>query len=144
MSSEGLKVIEHAEFVDRLIDAFGTNKASVIKERLGISYQAVSNYLNKNRLPSAEILVLISDRTSCSIDWLLTGRGKKFRDAGNSQGKPLATGQIETIAGRILVEVTIDEIGKQPVHLKTVKLQSSDVLSEKVLDPANALTGSKP
>lgn len=144
MSSEGLKVIKHAEFVDRLIDAFGTNKASVIKERLGISYQAVSNYLSKKRLPSAEILVLISDRTSCSIDWLLTGRGKKFRDLANAQGKPLATGQIETIAGRILVEVTIDEIGKQPVHLKTVKLQSSDVLSEKVLDPANALTGSKP
>jgi hypothetical protein len=133
--------MKNAEFVKRLIEVCKTSKPSDIQRTLGISHQAAVNYL-AGRLPNAEILIRISDRTSCSIDWLLTGRGKKFLEESLSQDTPLSTGQIETIVGRFLVEVTVDD-GEHPVRLKTVKLQSSDVLSEKVLDISNALTERK-
>ncbi len=131
--------MKNAGFAKRLIEVCGTSKPADIQRKLGISHQAAVNYL-AGRLPNAEILIRISERTSCSIDWLLTDRGKKFLEESRSPDTPLSTGRIETIVGRFLVEVTMDELGKQPVHLKTIKLQSSDVLSEKVLDRSNAFT----
>lgn len=130
-------------FVERLIDLFGSSKASMIQRSLGISHQAAVNYLS-GRLPSAEILIKIAEKTSCSIDWLLTGHGKKFREAFPVEGTHRSTGQRKTMVGRFLVEVTIDEKGNQPVHLTTVKLQSGDVMSEKVYEPSNALNEKKP
>lgn len=135
--------MKNAGFVERLIEACGTSKPSEIQHLLGVSHQAAVNYL-AGRLPSADILIQISDRTSLSIDWLLTGRGKKFCKGSRRQDTPLSIGRIETIVGRFLVEVTVDDQGKHPVRLKTVKLGSGDLFSEKVLDTANTLTEREP
>jgi hypothetical protein len=95
---------ENADFTRRFIEACGTNKAARIADLLGMRYQSVRNYL-LGRLPTAEVLVTISDKTLCSIDWLLTGRGKKFRDDREPQGTPIPSRQIEAIARRVFVEV---------------------------------------
>ena len=35
--------------------------------------------------PKADILLLISEKTECSIDWLLTGKGDMWRDIKQSE-----------------------------------------------------------
>ena len=94
-------------------------------------YQSVRNYL-KGRLPSAEVLITISNKTLCSIDWLLTGRGKKFLDAGETQSAPVVSGQIEAIARRVFVEV-INEMNASPkmAQQEIVRLQSSELMSDR-------------
>src|SRR4051812_15656520 len=103
---------ENSDFVARFVEACGTDKPAAIAELLGMRYQSVRNYL-KGRLPSADVLVTISNHTLCSIDWLLTGRGKKFRDGDAPQGATVPSGQIEAIARRVVVEV-INEISASP------------------------------
>ena len=76
---------------------------------------------------------MIAERTPYSIDWLLTGRGKKFA-ADTAQVDTLQpTGQMETFVRRICVEV-INEMSaeERPPHSRIVVLKSSDLLSEKV------------
>lgn len=141
MSSGTNGTKKNQDFIDRFVEACGSTRPSDIHQLLGIRYQTVRNYLH-GRLPSAEKLILISDRTSCSIDWLLTGRGKKFIDTVKHPDTPQSSRQIESFV-RSLVEVMNDEIGKQAAHLSTVTLQSSDLLSEKVLDDPKALPGRK-
>jgi len=88
--------------------------------------------------------MILSERTSCSLDWLLTGRGKKFLDIDRQADTPLPTGQMESFVRRICVEVINEKIGENAILLKTVKLPSSEIMSEKVLDEASALTGRQP
>jgi hypothetical protein len=99
-------------FPARLADACGTDKAARIAELLDMRYQTVNNYL-KGRVPTADVLVTISDRTLCSIDWLLTGRGKKFRDDAEPEGATIPSRQLEAIARRVIVEV-INEMSASP------------------------------
>ena len=126
---------------DRLCDACGSSRPADIQRTLKISYQTVKNYLN-GRLPSAEMLILISERTGCSIDWLLTGRGKKILQGSASTSAPPAARQIEESVRRICVEV-INELNaaNHPAQPKTVRLQSSELLSEKVPDEPVTLPG---
>jgi hypothetical protein len=63
-----------SDFWERLADAFGTPEVGKIARKLGVPYQTVKNY-SEGRLPSADILVSISDVTQVSIHWLLTGAG---------------------------------------------------------------------
>jgi repressor LexA len=60
----------------RFREAFGGISNKEIAERLGVSKSAVTNYI-EGRIPSAEMLTKISDLTSCSIHWLITGEGFK-------------------------------------------------------------------
>jgi len=123
---------ENADFVSRLVEACGTSKPAAIAELLGMRYQSVRNYL-KGRIPSAPVLVIISEKTLCSIDWLLTGRAKKFLQPTEPEGTPLASRQLEAIARRVVVEV-INEMNASPKgpQQEFVRLQSSDAMSEKV------------
>ncbi len=131
-------------FVARFIDVCGTSEPANIKRLLNISYQAAKNYLG-GRLPQSDVLILISQRTSCSIDWLLTGRGKKFIVGVEVQDKPVLTGQTEASVRRICVEVINEINGRQEIgQPKVVVLQSSELMSEKVMDEANTLTGREP
>jgi predicted transcriptional regulator len=132
-------------FAERFAEACGTGRAAKIQRSLNISYQAAKNYLN-GRLPRPEILLLISDRTGGSIDWLLTGRGKKFLNDAPAVDTPLSAGQIALVR-TICVEV-INEVNghqkPQPGHSRIVRLHSSELMSEKVPDEAVTLTGSQP
>ncbi len=144
MSSTKSQINKNSEFILRFIDACGTAEPAEIQRLLKISYQAAKNYL-QGRLPKPEILISISGRTCCSIDWLLTGRGKKFTDEPLMQGTPVPAGQMETFVRRICVEVINEISGKQDAaQAKVVVLQSSELLSEKVVDEATVLTRGQP
>ena len=130
-----------AGFVGRFVEMCGTDEPAEIQRSLNLPYQTVRNYL-LGRLPNADMLMHIAERTSCSIDWLLTGRGKKFISEAPAIDTPLATGQMETFVRRICVEVINELSGRQvPAAGKIVVLQSSDLLSEKVPDEVPSLTG---
>src|SRR5881392_1764470 len=94
----------HKEFGKRFAEACGTNEAASIQRSLNIPYQSAKNYLN-GRLPQAQVLIRISNETGYSIDWLLTGRGKKFIDPSLTPDTPPAAGQLEESVRRICVEV---------------------------------------
>ena len=131
-------------FVERLIEACGTSNPTEIQRLLDISHQAARNYLD-GRLPHTDVLITIADRTSCSIDWLLTGRGKKFPEGLDPQGAPTAAGQFERSVRRICVEVINEMSGRlEPDQPKIVVLQSSELMSEKAADKAVTSTGSQP
>lgn len=125
---------ENAGFIRRFIEACGTSRPAEISRLLDIPYQSAKNYLN-GRLPTAAILVSISDSTACSIDWLLTGRGKKFLEGAEPADTPLPPRQIEAIARKVIVEVINEmSVSQETAQPKIVRLQSSDVVSEKVKD----------
>ena len=144
MSRAKSKITENSQFSDRFVEACGTAEPAKIQRLLNISYQAAKNYL-QGRLPSSEILISIATCTSCSIDWLLTGRGKKFADEAPAQSAPVPADQMETFVRRICVEVINEISGRQDVaQPKVVVLQSSELLSEKVVDETTAFTGRQP
>ncbi len=135
---------KNIDFIARFIEACGTSEPSKIQRLLNISYQTAKNYLH-GRLPQSDILILISNRTSYSIDWLLTGRGGKIIDGASAQDTTIHTGQIEASVRRICVEV-INEINgsRSAAQPKVVVLQSSELMSEKVMDEATTLTERQP
>lgn len=65
-------------FGDRLKEAFESPNIADLGRKMGVSFQAAKNYV-EGRIPSAEKLIEISRSTGCSIDWLLTGEGSKYR-----------------------------------------------------------------
>ena len=134
---------KNSDFVARFVEACGTSEPAKVQRLLNVSYQAAKNYL-QGRLPHSDVLILIAQRTSYSIDWLLTGRGKKIVDDVWTQDTPILTGQIEDSVRSICVEVINEINGRQEAQPKVVVLQSSELMSEKVLDEANALTGRQP
>jgi hypothetical protein len=129
------------EFVERFIEACGTSRPAEIQRLLNISYQSARNYL-EGRLPTADLLILIGETTSCSIDWLLIGRGKKFVNVDQRRDTPLLAGQFEQSVRKICVEVINEMNGKEEIaQPKVVVLQSSELMSEKVPEGTETLTG---
>lgn len=117
------------EFIDRLTEACGSAKVVDIQRILGISYQTAKNYLN-GRLPHAEILIKISQRTNYSIDWLLTGQGNKLARAYVPTEMPTTAGELKRFVKAVVEEVVSDEQNKR---LKTYVLKTEEMMSEKVL-----------
>jgi SOS-response transcriptional repressor LexA/transcriptional regulator with XRE-family HTH domain len=66
-----------SSFGGRLREAFVGVSNKEIAERLGVSKSAVTNYV-EGRIPSADMLAKISELTSYSIHWLITGEGSKL------------------------------------------------------------------
>ena len=144
MSSTKLTPAKNTEFVARFVEACGTHEPARIQRLLNISYQTAKNYL-LGRMPQADVLITIADRTSYSLDWLLTGRGKKIIERASSEDTPVLTGQMEAFVRRICVEVINEMNGRQETSQpKVVVLQSSELMSEKVMDETTALTGRQP
>lgn len=48
-----------------------------IATELGVANSAITNYM-AGRIPAADILELISQKTKCSIHWLVTGEGEQY------------------------------------------------------------------
>ena len=135
---------KNSAFTARFIEACGSAEPSKVRLLLNISYQAAKNYLN-GRLPQTEVLITIAERTSCSIGWLLAGRGKKFLDGPSPQDTPISTGQFDELVRRVKVEVINEMSGSQNAGgPRIVRLQPSELMSEKVLDDVETLTGSQP
>lgn len=128
------------EFSIRLAEVIGSSKPGDLQRTLNIPYQSAKNYLN-GRLPSAAALIAIADRTGCSIDWLLTGRGNKFISDASPADTPISAGQFEQSVRRICVEVINElNVAIHQVQPKTIRLQSSEVMSEEV--PTGPVTSS--
>jgi hypothetical protein len=123
--------MKKTEFAARLIEACGTREPAEISRLLGISYQAAKNYLEEGRYPKAEILIVIAERTGCSIYWLLTGKGNKYIDLSRHESTPLPTGHDEAFVRRVCVEVINETFGEQP---KVVVLPPASLREEKAAD----------
>lgn len=67
-------------FGERLKQAFKGATNREIARELGVSDVAVGHYV-AGRVPPAEMLVFISNRTNTSIHWLITGEGPMARIA---------------------------------------------------------------
>jgi hypothetical protein len=130
MSSPDQRIIKKIAFVNRLIEACGTEEPAEIQRLLNISYQAAKNYL-AGRYPSTEILMVISERTGCSIHWLLTGKGEKSVESGRVEDTPLLPGHADAFVRKICVEVINERFGSQE-QPKIVVLPSANLREEKV------------
>ena len=94
--------ISSAGFVGRLKLLIGMDKPYPWAAKIGIS-QATFNRMWKDGIPpKADILLLISEKTGCSIDWLLTGRGAM--KLGEASEKRLGRRVDEKSAGRSLIK----------------------------------------
>jgi len=129
-------MVKNRTFSERFAEVCGTSKPADIQRLLSISYQAAKNYLN-GRLPSSEVLLTIADRTPYSIDWLLTGRGKKIVSDEVVEDTPIGSRQMEKFVRKVCVEVinemtTINPAGQS----KIVILPSSEILSETAAEDA--------
>ena len=130
MSSGNSKIIKNIAFVRRLTDICGTSRPAHLQRLFNISYQAAKNYLS-GRYPSTEMLLIIAERTGCSIHWLLTGEGKKFVEPELAEGTPLLPGQAQALVRKICVEVINERFGSQELP-KTVVLPPEKLKSETV------------
>ena len=68
----------------RILEIFGYQEISKIIFRLKSNSREINEVINGEALPSAELLLGIQKTTGASIDWILTGKGSKFRDQPRS------------------------------------------------------------
>jgi len=140
MSSTKQKVVTSKGFISRLIEACGSGRPADLQRSLNISYQAAKNYLS-GRLPSTEMLMIISERTGVSIDWLLTGRGTKLLNERNVEGAPILPGPADAFVRKICVDVINERFGDQP---KVVVLHPENVRSEIVAENEAVISDREP
>ena len=58
--------------IDKTIKDSGLTQKD-FAEKIGVSEQAIGNYINNRRFPKAEILLKMKQSFNTSVDWLLTG-----------------------------------------------------------------------
>lgn len=141
MSITKTSVFKKKEFTRRFVEACGTSKAAEIAALLDISYQAAKNYLS-GKLPNTRMLVVISAKTSCSIDWLLLGRGKKFLNERSPSDAPLPIGALRALIRdecRRTVDELLAEKALETAEEKVYVLKATDILEEKTPSESSVL-----
>lgn len=125
---------EKRDFINRFVEVCGTSEPAKIQRLLDISYQAAKNYL-QGRMPDSNVLITIARRTPYSINWLLTGDGKKFIEESSGENTPLTTREIRELV-REECQNVINELlpNHQPAQQKVVVLPSASLRSERVKD----------
>ena len=141
MSSKKLEISENFLFVERFVEVCGSNQPNEIARLLNISYQAAKNYL-QGRLPDTKVLMAISEKTSYSLHWLLTGTGEKFMKTSLNQDTLLLSDQMRAMVREICVEVVGEMLSTQnnPAQQKIVVLSSEKIKEEKVLNKSAVLS----
>lgn len=132
MSSRKLNNFEKEEFIKRFTEVCNTSEAAEISRLLDISYQAARNYLD-GRLPDANILLTITEKTTFSIHWLLTGRGDKFADDTVNKEEKIFFEKMREASKEgctIAIQEALGE-DKQILSPKTVILENTKLRSEK-------------
>jgi hypothetical protein len=138
MSSEESEFSDNVGFTSRFIEVCGTDRAVQVQKVLDISNQAARNYL-AGRLPDAQHLMLIAEKTPYSIHWLLTGRGKKFAIEALNQGTPLSTHQLGELVMKVTMKVMNEIDGSHDVtQSNIVTLHPDNVYSEKTAEGSAA------
>lgn len=90
-------MMEKSPFGTRLRIAFDNANNATIARKLGVSPQAVVNYMS-GRIPDTEKLKTIKTVTNCDLDWLLTGDESRNVDDRIGIGSPKLTAKLRTIA----------------------------------------------
>ena len=141
MSSKKSKKSENFLFVERFVEVCGSNQPNEIARLLNISYQAAKNYL-QGRLPDTKVLMTICEKTSYSLNWLLTGTGEKFMKTSLNQDTLLLSDQMRTMVREICVEVVGEMLStsNNPAQQKIVVLSSEKIKEEKVLNESAVLS----
>ena len=137
MSSTNTQNPEHFSFVERFIEVCGSSRPKDIAQLLNISYQAAQNYL-QGRFPDSKVLKTLSERTSYSINWLLTGQGQKFVKDSLNQDTLLRSDQMKTFVREICLEVIGEMLSNQSdsPQQKVFVLTTDNIKVEKILDEA--------
>lgn len=132
MSSRELTILEKKDYAKRFIEVCGSNEPAEISRLLKISYQAARNYLD-GRLPDANILLSIAEKTPYSIHWLLTGIGEKLVDPTEVVEEIMTLEKIREIVKESCVSAIHETLGENPEisSIKTVVISKNEVLSEK-------------
>lgn len=135
MSSEKTRSEKKNGYIERLIEICGTRQPNEVAQILDVSYQAARNYLN-GRLPEAEVLLKISERTRYSIHWLLTGDGEKFVLRQDNLSTLLLSDQLKQLVRNQCLEIfnELFDNQREASQEKIVKLSSKQIKAEKKLD----------
>jgi predicted transcriptional regulator len=144
MSSKKLKISENNDFIERFIEVCGSSQPMEIKQLLNISYQAAKNYL-QGRLPDSKVLKTISEQTSYSINWLLTGQGEKFVKTPSKSDTLILSDQMRRLVRQECMEVISEVLSSQndSAQQKTVVITSNNIKEEKVIDESTILSGNE-
>lgn len=145
MSSEKTDIEEKKFYVERLTEICGTKQPNELAQILDISYQAARNYLN-GRLPEANVLLKIAERTAYSVHWLLTGEGDKFVLKQDNVDTLLVSDQMKTFVRQQCLEVFNELFDNQEIdsHEKVVKLTPNRIKAERKIDKSLAPSANDP
>lgn len=121
--------MSNSDFVARLKTLMGTEKPYPWAASLGIAQATFNRMWKEGWIPKGETLLLISEKTGCSIDWLLTGSGPKKR---GEPGNTFASAPVTQYANA-------DELGKNYVLVPRFDVKASAgggslIHSEQVVD----------
>lgn len=132
MSSRELNILEKKDFAKRFAEVCGSSEPAEISRLMNISYQAARNYL-EGRLPDSTILLLIAEKTSFSIHWLLTGVGEKYVGRSKDNEESMTAEKIREIVKEGCVSAIHETFGENAEisSPKTVVINKDSVLSER-------------
>lgn len=135
MSRRKYTHFENTDFVQRLIEVCETSKPAKMAKVLEVSYQAAKNYL-QGRLPDTNVLMTISQKTNYSLDWLITGEGKKFTEKARKMDGEIFTDELKAFVRHECLEVINEFFGKpnESSNPKIVVVSPDKIMQEKVID----------
>lgn len=141
MSSKKTSISKNISFVERFIEVCGSSQPKEVAQLLNISYQAAKNYL-EGRLPDSKVLKTLSENTSYSINWLLSGEGEKFVKDQVTQDTVILSDQMETFVRKICLEVIGEVLSKRndSAQQKVIVLTSDNIREEKILDESQVFS----
>ena len=144
MSSRNEKKLQDSAFKERFIEICGSSQPAEIARLLNISYLAAKNYL-QGRMPDTHVLITVSEKTPYSIDWLLTGRGKKFVETKTNQDTLQLSDQIRSLVRKECLEVISELLNDQneSAPQKIVVLTSENIKEEKIINESNIFSEKK-
>jgi hypothetical protein len=145
MSSRNVKNLENLDFVARFSEICGTSQPAEIARLLNISYQAAKNYLG-GRLPDSAVLKTISEKTPYSINWLLTGQGKKFVEPTSNPDTLQLSDQIRAFVRQECLAVMreiLQEQKEETAPAKVIVLTSENIKEEKIMNDSAIFSGKK-
>ncbi len=137
--------MKNPDFVKRLVEICGTSQPQVACQKLDISYQAAKNYLS-GRLPNIPALIQISEKTSCSIHWLLTGKGDKFVSFDRNEDTLRLSAEMREFIRQECLELVKEVIRgdyQENATEKVVVLNSGNIKEEKINEDAPLISSSE-
>ncbi len=96
----------YSEIIGRMKEAAGLKNDSAVAKSIGVTPQALSNYKKRGHMPSS-LIIKFAGINDISVDWLLSGDGKKHTTAYKKTPEDLAYSKI---------------LGGMPAHLCPIEI----------------------